>query len=125
MKTRAPATGSGRAFFYCEIDVNLIGGAGYGRRFDVDVLKITEAAQSTFRALDLFGRYPPSFELAHFPSQNLVARFRVPKKVHAPYINPLSRIDEISDSYRAVVVVNIRNGINVGERYIPRYRDGR
>ena len=97
-------------------DVDLILGAGHLGRIDRDGLEVAEALQADLRAVDRGLRIPGAFELAHLAAHDFVFGVRVALEDDVAHVDALARIDEEVDADFALLAVDRRNRLHVGER---------
>ncbi len=98
-----------------DIHIHLIRGTRDGRGLDINLVEETETLQTFTRLLDQCRGEPGSLELPHFATQNLVSGASISLHVDPADIDPLTRINEKDDLDLLLFVIDLRNGIDIGE----------
>ena len=100
-----------------DVDVDLVGRAGDGRRLHVDVgLEIAEPLDPHLRALDPRAVVPRALELAHLAPDDFVARARVARDVDLADVDAPARIDEDGERNLQLLAIDVRHRVDVRER---------
>ena len=97
------------------VDVDLVRGAGYGGRFHIDLLEVTQPLQSGLGAFDLGAGGPGGFHLAHLPAQHLITGLGIAAEIDAPDIDLFAGIDEEGHADRFAGLVYLGHHVDVGE----------
>ncbi len=107
---------AGVALGHRHVHVHLVGGARDGRRLDRHFREVAGALQALLRARDLLQRVPRALELAHLAADHLVLRLLVAGDHDASHVDAPARIDEEREARDALVAIEVRHRVDVGER---------
>src|SRR5690606_23425365 len=100
--------------------VDLVGCIGDRPGVDLDLGEVAAAVDSRAREPDLLGVVPRVLVLPEFAPDHLVARADVARDVDATHVNPAAGIDEDVEGDLALFAVDLRHGVDVGERVAQR-----
>src|SRR5215471_1738934 len=76
------------------VDVDLVGGAGDGRCFDLHLAEVARPVDALLRDLQLLAVEEAALELAHLAPDDLVARARITCDVDPPDVDAATRVDQ-------------------------------
>jgi len=102
-------------FLDAVVNIDLIITTRYGRGFHVDFLEVAQTFQACLGLVDQVGRSPAAFHLAHFAAQHFIFGLGIATEVDAVDIGALARIDGKSDGDTVVLVVGLRDTVDVGK----------
>ena len=114
-ETQAAAQPPAGRLFNRVIDIDLVRRAGHGHGLDIDLLEIAGALQPFPAALDLGGREPAPFLLAHFPPEHFILGLDIAREVDTAGIDALAGVDKEGQGHGPGGLVNIGDGIDVAE----------
>src|SRR6185437_16094226 len=84
----------GVALGHRDVDIDLVRGARYRRRLDVDVVEVAEVLDPFLRALDPRTVVPRVLELAHLAADHHVTGFGIPADADPTHVRAPAGIDE-------------------------------